>query len=209
MESVILKQTSKRRTWLLVAGVALCTIALFCFVFQISPKSLAIKLSDISKHHYFLTGFVSLLIAIIPIRIFMRLSTTSSSGFKIVDQNTGIYSKRIRVMIQNLRRSLRTQVSDESSVFIAKKDLAQLNLTNEEVLQEQTQIINRQKDLERALILSIVYKQKIIICFIDKKNNIKRHTLASIWHVDDANVCIKAGDVISVIPVKSIYKVEI
>jgi hypothetical protein len=87
--------------------------------------------------------------------------------------------------------------------FIEKEKAGLLTFPQFDVLQSFDEITQREKDLNSALTLGNLHKQKIKIFFQDIIS--KKHIETTIWQVNSTHISLKGG---MVIPVKSIYKIE-
>jgi hypothetical protein len=211
METTILKNRQKNRAFLLVIGMVFLVSASLSFIFHATPREMIMKLSEFAKHHYFLTGFISLVVAFSSFQIYSY--SAEGASYRTTISGSGVLlnsrKRRMKVLIQNLKRTILPNRDISDSVFTKKIELAGLSLANEEVLSNPKEILLRQGYIEVALNLGKRYNQKVIISFFDRKNELRRHTLAAIWQHENECVYIKSGEVISIIPVKCIYKVEI
>lgn len=206
METTIVNHKNKHLTVLLSLSIAFGIFAMFCFVLHLSPKQMAESLSDFAKHHYFLFGFISLSIAVIILKIYLdRTAITRSRGGSYPAQILQRTRRRkLKVMYQNIKRSIDHQAAEPQSTYTAKEALLQVKLKAAEALANEEERKMRWNDLQTALSLGNLYKQKVIICFYDGAT--RKHTLATIWHVDPEMVSLKGG---ALIPVKNIYRVEL
>lgn len=204
METHAEKMNNRSRNILLAVSSIFLFIALFCFIFHISPKELSHQLANFAKHHYFLTGFICLVVSIVSFKYYHHQPASTDNSKTIVPVGR-IRSKRrrLKVMLQNLKRSLDAS-NDKKSIFINKSEIAGMKFGSSEVLRHLDDMEARKRDLKNALALGNLYKQKVIIIFDDK--GIKRHTLATVWHLDDENVGLKGG---TFIPIRTIYKVDL
>lgn len=206
METTIKTRKNSGVFPLLFSG-ALVALALVCFVLHLSPKQVALALSEFARHHYFLTGFIFLVLALISMKYYGReIENNESNGGVAVHKMPGRSKRRLKVMVQNFKRSVDPYRDESESLYVSKEALYNLKFQKKEVLEDQEQRQKRKADLQAALSLGNLYKQKVIICFKEDASSLQKHTLATVWHVDDENVCLKGGNVI---PVKNIYKVEL
>ncbi|MBL7911391.1 MAG: hypothetical protein JNJ41_10085 [Bacteroidia bacterium] len=95
-------------------------------------------------------------------------------------------------------------MNNSESEFIAKENIDSLTFPQFDVLQSNDEIKQREKDLNAALTLGNLHKQKIKIFFQDVVS--KKHVETTIWQVNSMHISIKSG---LVIPVKSVYKIEL
>lgn len=206
METTIASQKNKHMTLLLSLSVIFGIFAVFCFVLQLSPAAMAASLSEFAKHHYFLFGFLSLAVAVIILKIYLDRTAITKSRRNTYPAQILQQTKRrkLKALYQNIKRSIHHQTAEPQSTYVSKENIVQLKLKAAEALAGADDRNMRWNDLQTALSLGNLYKQKVIICFYD--GALRKHTLATIWHVDPENVSLKGG---AVIPVKNIYRVEL
>lgn len=211
METAILKSRQKNRTFLLVIGMVFLIIASLSFIFHATPREMILKFSEFAKHHYFLSGFISLVVALTSFKMYSY--STEGATYKPTFGGSSVFinsrKRKMKVLIQNLKRTMLPSMDVHDSVFTRKNEIADLYLCDEEVLNNPREMLLRQGDIEVALSLGKRYNQKVIISFFDWKSELRRHTLAVIWQIENDSIYIKSGEVISIIPIKCIYKVEI
>lgn len=207
METIINKHnTSGKKTLLIAISAMLTVISILSFIFHISPAKMIETLADFSRHHYFLMGFLSLTSALILLKRYLdhEHSQQEKIHSNTLSRSKPLRRRRVRVFMQNLQRTLETYKTPSIPVYIDKKEIIKLKISPNEILIDENQRKERKELLDKALSLGNVYKQKVIICFVNKEQ--KFQTLATIWHVDDENLCLKGG---AIIPVQNIYKIEL
>lgn len=177
-------------------------VFLSCLVLHLNPLELEGKIFEFAEHHYFWFGFISFLIGMTFLRVYILLyeqvSNPSSKGY------IGIKS-----MFENSNKTKqafsRNEVSDSSLdyQFIEKNKINTLNFPKEDVLNSPEQIKMREFELIKSMSLGNRYKHKVKIFFRDI--NAKRYTETTIWYADTKYITIKGG---IALPVRSIYKIE-
>lgn len=206
METTVVDQKSKSFAILISVSTVFGVLALIFLTLHLWPTGIAEALSEFAKHHYFLAGFISLCIALTVLKIY--LDRTVITKQRANGQPTQILRRtkrrKLKVIYQNIKRSIDHSTAETDSIFISKEDIVNLKLRVNEVLSNARDRELRWNDLQTALRLGNLYKQKVIICFYD--GVIRKHTLATIWHLDNEHVSIKGG---AVLPVKNIYKIEL
>lgn len=200
METTINKSQSERNTILIAIGVFFGCIGMLCIILHTSPMEILKNLADFAAHHYFLAGFVFLMISLVCFKFYFG---KNEDAVKRISQNKNRAMKR-RILLANLKRRVGIIGNSEQSLYIKKEKITSLKFKNEEVLESKADQDNRRETLQKARVLGNLYKQKVIICF--KDNESAKHTLATIWHADDEYLSLKGG---ATIPVKRIYKIEI
>lgn len=195
--------TPKSKPVLIFLSTLFGFIGITGLALHVSPIEMLNWLAGFAKHHYFLVGFISLVLAIICLKLYVSGSESSMrEGITLRGSKIKRLMKRKNFFI-NLRKSLTTKNFSTDSNYIQKERIISLKFTRNEVLTESSAIEKRCADLQKALFLSNTYKQKVYIFFKDAES--KKYTLATIWHADKDYVCLKGG---ATLPVSSIYKVE-
>jgi len=173
-------------------------------VLHISPQQVANYLADFAKHHYLIAGFICLVISVVLLSSIETIVKESNPS-KMIQAGTTRRSRRkkMRVMVSNIAKTIHPHSTESGSQLVDKSHILANGIHPTETLTDATAKFNRMTELKNALSLGNLYKQKVIIYFMD--GPVKKHTVATIWHVDEENVCLKGG---AVLPVKSIYKIN-
>ena len=87
---------------------------------------------------------------------------------------------------------------------IEKENLAQLQFPDQEVLSDPADMLERDTELKRALILGNTERSKSKIYFEDDKGFFMVET--TIWGVTDKRVILKQGNVI---PIQRVHKISV
>jgi len=187
---------------IVIATIASCLI-LLTIVFHLRLNELEKDFENFATHHYFLVGFISLVIVLYCIKLYNNTPEKISS-FNIFRKQ--IRNKRILKQIEVIEKhkeELISKINNSESQFIEKEKAGLLTFPQFDVLQSFDEITQREKDLNSALTLGNLHKQKIKIFFQDIIS--KKHIETTIWQVNSTHISLKGG---IVIPVKSIYKIE-
>lgn len=200
METVVNKTLTERNAKLVALGAVLGCLGIVCIILHISPVMILEALKEFAKHHYFLAGFIFLILSLVCLKFYFKKN--EETGLQISRKKSRVMKRRI--LLSNLRRSIGFIGDPGQSLYIKKEKITSLKFSNNEVLPSREDQELRKEVLQKARVLGNLYKQKVIICF--KDNDSSKHTLATIWHTDDEHVSLKGG---ATIPVKRIYKIEI
>ena len=106
--------------------------------------------------------------------------------------------------IENYKKQLANKIDHAKSKMIEKENLGSLSFMPHDVLLASDDLKQRENDLNNALKLGNTYKHKVKIYFRDIESN--KHLETTIWQLDEQNITLKSG---IILPIKSIYKVEI
>lgn len=203
METSIRKQDNGKRAFLIALSSIFALTGVVCFIFHLSPRELFHALAEYSEHHYLLVSFICLAVAFISYKFYSE----QRSGNKHVSPSflsPARKRRELKVLLRNLQRSINTATYNGPVGFVDKEKIGSIQFDNREELRSSEEKQLRQEILEKALILGNTYKQKVFIYFRAEGQDL--YTLATIWHVDSENICIKGG---AIIPVKSIYKIKL
>ncbi|MDO9001204.1 MAG: hypothetical protein Q7W45_15680 [Bacteroidota bacterium] len=188
---------------IILATISACII-LLSIILHVKLVELEHDLEDFATHHYFLTGFISLTVMLVCIRLYNDTPDKVSS-FNILKKQTR--NKRLLKKIERIeqyKKQLRSKIENAKSKIIEKENVGSLSFLPDDVLLTLDDLKQRESDLNNALKLGNTYKHKVKIYFKDTESN--KHLETTIWQVDNQNIVLKSG---IVLPVKSIYKVEI
>lgn len=200
METTISKTQIERNTKLIAIGAFFGCIGIICFILHLSPSAILEKLADFAAHHYFLAGFIFLIISLASLKFYY---TKNQDEAVRISRGKSRALKR-RILLASFKRKIGFARDSENSLYVKKEGIVSLKFNNEEVLASKQDQENRSEVLKKARVLGNLYKQKVIICFKDNVNT--KHTLATVWHADEEHVSLKGG---ATIPVKRILKIEI
>ncbi len=187
---------------IVIATIASCLI-LLTIVFHLRLNELEKDFENFATHHYFLVGFVSLVILLYCIKLYNNTPEKVSS-FNIFRKQ--IRNKRIIKQIEVIEKhkeELISKINNNESELFEKENIGSLTFPEFDVLQSIDEVNQRDKDLNNALTLGNLHKQKIKIFFQDIIS--KKHIETTIWQVNSTHISLKGG---MVVPVRSIYKIE-
>ena len=202
METKTNNSNSKAKALFATIGILATLIFITCIVFHITPSVLADSIINFAIYHYFLIGLISFTIALSCWKIYTTLDEKiEARSQKIKTPYTRMLRKKA-IMVKNLRNLYFKKAQDES-LFIKPEEVSTLKFTNEDVLKDEKLRIQRQRDLQKAMVLGNSFKQKVILLFKDYKSN--KHLMTTVWHSSSEYISLKGG---VVLPVKSIYKIE-
>jgi hypothetical protein len=194
---------SRNNAVLIVIGTIASCFILLTILFHLRISELEKDFENFATHHYFIVGFVSLVILLYCIKLYNNTpeKITSFNIFRKQIRNKRII-KEIEV-IEKYKDELISKINNSESVLIEKEKAGLLTFPRFDVLQSFDEITQREKDLNSALTLGNLHKQKIKIFFQDIIS--KKHIETTIWQVNSTHISLKGG---VVVPVRSIYKIE-
>lgn len=200
METAVCKTQNEGSVKLIAIAAILGCIGTLCIILHTSPIEILKKLADFAAHHYFLAGFVFLIISLVCLKFYYG---KNEDAVMRISQRKSRAMKR-RIFLANLKVKAGFISNPEESLYIKKERITAIKFNNVEVLESKSDQYNRKEVLQKARVLGDLYKQKVIISF--KDNDSSKHTLATVWHTDDEHVSLIGG---VTIPVKRVYKIEI
>lgn len=202
MESNRLKSNSKIKAILLIIGILGTVTLLSCVLLHITPVIIGNSILDFATHHYFLMGFISLTVAIVCWKMYISLDEKIDSRYQRNNLNNTRPQRKRNLMLNKLH-DLYSKKKDDESQFIKPESLSKLKFTDDDVLKDEAERQQRQRDLQRATVLGNSFKQKVILRLKDYHS--KKHLMTTVWHSNSEHISLKGG---IVLPVKSIYKIE-
>lgn len=202
METKKNNSNSKAKAFLGTVGILATLVFITCIVFHITPSVLADSILNFALYHYFLIGLISFTMAVSCWKIYTSLDEKIEARHqKIKTPYTRIQRKKT-IMVKKIRNLYFKKAQDES-LFIKPEEVSALKFTNEDVLKDEKLRVERQRDLQKAMVLGNSFKQKVILLFKDYNSN--KHLMTTVWHSSSEYISLKGG---IVLPVKSIYKIE-
>ncbi|MBL7935377.1 MAG: hypothetical protein JNM51_06175 [Bacteroidia bacterium] len=189
---------------ILMLSVIPITIFILSILFHITPLGLLDIVSEFAVHHYFLSGFL----AVIAFSICMRAFLYNNDKITQLQND-----KRIASQLKINRRKARIQKFKNNIALklfalrnrLQKKEIKNSNKYHEkDVLASQEEVQIRQYDLMYAMKLGNSFKQSVKLYY--KESNLNKRIESAILFVSNEHVTLKGG---YVLPIKSIYKVEI
>jgi hypothetical protein len=204
MENKSTKEITRLNALLIIISTVAACLILISFILHIKIIELEAEFINFATHHYFLVGFISLIVMAVCIKLYNDTPERISS-FNIFKQQTR--NKRLLKKIQRVeqyKKQLRLKIENAKSRFIEKENVAELTFPSADVLESLDDINQREIDLKNSLMLGNCYKHKVKIYFKDIDSN--KHIETTVWQLDSKVVTIKSG---ITLPVRSVYKVEI
>lgn len=193
---------NKQNKILLIVSVIPITIFVLSIIFHVTPLRLLTIVSDFAVHHYFVSGFL----AIVAFSIIMRAFFNNNK--KISDlQSEEILASQLKVRKRRARlQKFKNNISIKLSALKVRfnKNVLNVKYSENDVLTSHDEIKLRQHDLINAMKLGNSFKQSVKLYY--KESNLNRCVEAAILFVSNEHVTLRGGDVL---PIKSIYKVEI
>lgn len=183
-------------------GVTLFTAALFISIFLLlGMPFLQIENSiiDFAQHHYFLMGFISLATLVLMTRLYLSVNRV----FKRTTLNKPAVNDS-KNRFERFKDKLNSRINGKEVKRVDKSQLNSLEFPNEDVLLSKQEAIERELDLQRAMKLGNAVKHKVRIFF--KANNSINYVETTVWAANPYHINLKGG---IVLPVKSVYKIEI
>lgn len=147
----------------------------------------------LTKEQYFYLGVINFIIALTCIRIFDSLNPIRRQGR---NQLVGLNKPNNLSRLYNWGKQVQLQ-------YVDKNQIPKLKFSNQDVLSKE-EAIARDRDLQRAMNLGNSLKHKVKIFFKDQES--EKYTETTIWYANNNHICLKSG---IVLPVKSIYKIEL
>ncbi len=199
----ISKINSQNKIILFFSIIALL-IFLCSIIFHITPLKMLDFVSDFTVHHYFLSGFFAVLLFSICMKLYFFNTNIINAlhGEKKLLRDLKIKDRKKR--IQNFRKNvslkvklIKNKMTPKNYVSISKYNKSDILLTNE-------QIEIRNQDLKYAMNLGNTLKQNVKLYY--KEFNLHKCIETVILFVNNEHVAVRGG---LVLPIKSIYKVEI
>jgi len=202
MKTTDVKSNSKVKALLATIGIVAALIFTTCLVLHIAPGVMADSIIDFSLHHYFLMGFISLTVAVACWKMYTSIDVKIEAHYQKKNTPYTRTQKKRTLMFKNILEHYFKKV-EEQSEFIERETLTTLKFPEEDVLKSDIEKQQRQRDLQKAMVLGNSFKQKVIVMFRDYKSS--KRLATTIWHSNTEHISLKGG---IVLPVKSIYKIE-
>jgi hypothetical protein len=178
-------------------------LAVFIFILTIVayfiPTSLINDIYEFEQHHFFLFCFISLSIFFFFLRLYISLSQKDGKLNRELTKMKKTFQEK---QFKHLENKIDLHTLVYQSEDIDKKDIAKLEFESNDVLQSNDDVLIRERDLNKAMVLGNSYKHKVKIFFRDLKSFKKVET--TVWFVDDKHVALKEG---VILPKKAIYKI--
>jgi hypothetical protein len=200
MEAINKTLKSKTNTLLILLIVIPVIITVTCLTLNISPFQLEWLIIDFAVHHYFIFGFISLIL-FLSIKFYFFESNEPKKNRNFSEMLKKVYYRNLR---RKRRYSTYNNHKNEETkiVIVDKKNIGFLNYSNQDVLLSNDEKKMRENELKKSMTLGNQYKQKVKIFFKDDHKTMLVET--TVWSADPNYISLKGG---VVIPVRSIYKV--
>lgn len=203
MKTINQHQKSGLKAILILIGLMAFAVFLASIFFHMKPSVLANTIIDFSTHHYFLMGFISVIVLLFCYKFYITLSEQIEKDQVYRKQGMSrsqIIGKHIRSVNDKWYRNTDRKVSE----FVDKFKVSELIFDKGDVLQSEEEKSKREESLTKAMMLGNSVKHKVRIYFRDRESD--KHIETTIWHANSNHISLKGG---LVLPVRSIYKVEI
>jgi hypothetical protein len=203
METIKSNSHSKIKAFMILIGLSAAFIFMLSIILHIDPLNMADSVIDFANHHYFLMGFISLIVMLICFKIYSSIDKVIDNNYVQKTMPGYTRAKRKRKMLLSLLENTYYQTQKLRSHSVEKDSIKGLKFIDKDVL-DQESALERKANLEKAVMLGNAIKHKVRIFFKDQQSN--KHVETTIWHADERYISLKGG---ITIPVRSIYKVEI
>jgi uncharacterized membrane protein len=193
---------NKQNRLLLILSVIPILIFLFSILFHVTPLRLLAIASDFAVHHYFISGFLAIVTFLIIMRTFLnnKKKITDIHNEKILASQ--LKSRNRRARLQKFKNNISIKLLALKNRF--KKDVLNIKYSENDVLSSLEEIHIRQSDLLNGMKLGNTFKQSVKLHY--KESNLNKCIESAILFVSNEHVTLKGG---YVLPIKSIYKVEL
>jgi len=196
------KSNSKSKALLALISLIGALVFLASVVLHIAPLNMLKSIIDFSSHHYFLMGFISLAVVVISIKLYNAIDLEFEKQFNNKNNPNYIINKQRR--FSRIREQIYLQTNKFKSKHIDKEKIKKLKFPSNDVLIAEEDKTERNSNLLKAMMLGNSIKHKVKIYFKDINNY--KHVETTVWYANSNHINLKGG---VIIPVKSIYKVEI
>jgi hypothetical protein len=206
METKKTSQKSKaREKALAIMSLGASSILLLtCIVLHVNPLQLEGLIFDYAVHHYFMFGFISLLLVLFSIKLYLSIYNEALKNPADISQIIRASFHKRRYKPKYYYNEINSTIEKSNIAFVDTKTIDHLNFSQEDVLINHEQKKLRELELKKSMTLGNQYKQKVKIFFQDE--NRKLFTETTVWHADQKYISLKGG---VALPVRSIYKVVI
>ena len=202
--SRIIKSINTRNRILIGLGVLTLCFFITSIILHISALKMIVIISDFAVYHYFLTGFISLILFSICLKYYLDNNERIQSILKKDKDLIYVKLNKRRQRIQKFKSGIAQKIRLLKTNIYSKQIIDKKRFNHSDVLIKDDDKSNRQEDLKNAMKLGNSFKHKVNILY--KESGIIKRIESIILFVSNEHVTITGGDVI---PVKSIYKVNI
>ena len=146
-------KTSNSNIKALIAVIGLIATCIFiaCIVLHTNPFILADSIIDFTIHHYFLMGFISLIIMVFCLKLYYTIDDRLEKSFISKQPGGPTRIAKRHKKTQLLRELLSFKVYNSRSKLIDKAEILQLKFLKEDVLKTENDHKNRHEELNRAV----------------------------------------------------------
>lgn len=204
MEKDKVNSKSKLRAILILLGILAFSMFLTSILLHVKPSLMADSIINFSTHHYFLIGFISLTMVLVCYKFYESVSEKIEKVHQLRKKRGITRAQMINEGFLEVKEKIYHNAHKLVSQQIDKQKVKELSFDNNDVLKSEEEKIRRQDNLAKAMMLGNAIKHKVRIYFRDKESN--KHIETTVWHASSSHISLKGG---IVLPVKSIYKVEI
>ncbi len=171
-------------------------------ILHIAPLNMLKSIIDFSTHHYFLIGFLGLVILLISVKLYNTMDEEFEKQFHTKNGINYIRKEKSK-RFASLKNKINTHTNNLKTKFIEKEQITSLKFPDSEVLTSNEEIVERNNNLMKAMTLGNSIKHKVKIHFKDVYNH--NYVETTVWYANSKHIALKGG---IIIPIKSIYKVE-
>lgn len=204
METLKINSNATTKFFLTSFAAIFAIIFLASIILYSKPMLVTNDIVDFAVHHYFLTAFIALILFLICIKYYFTYTEAGKRKYAIKKNYRASRMLKRKERMQHFSKQFSLKIQTIKSQFIDKSKVNDLYFSKTDVLDSIDEITKRNQDLQVAMKLGNNYKHKVKLFFKDKFTN--KHLETTIWYTDSNYVTLKGG---IILPVKSIYKVEI
>lgn len=190
---------------IVIGLTSLCLIVLlFSILFHITPLKMMTIVADFAAHHYFLVGFFALLFFFVGMKAYFANAEEINGLRNERHKYMSIKLKQRRTRIQNFKNGIALKIHAlKNRINRSERNLI-VKYPSTDVLVSDEEAKIRQQDLNHAMKLGNTFKQNVKLYY--KESNLHKCIETAILFVSNEHVTIRGG---VVLPIRSIYKVEI
>jgi hypothetical protein len=185
-------------------SIAALLILICSITFHITPFKMYGLLSEFAVHHYFLSGFFALAVFSICLKNYF---TNQEEIDDLKNEKNLLFKNKIKQRkqrIQKFKNNIALKILSFKNRVNKKNVRVNAKYSLNDVLLSQEEVELRQHNLSHAMKLGVSFKQNVKLYY--KESNLHKCIETVILFVNSDHVTVRGGDVL---PVKSIYKVEI
>jgi hypothetical protein len=185
-------------------SIAALLILICSITFHITPFKMYGLLSEFAVHHYFLSGFFALAVFSICLKNYF---TNQEEIDDLKNEKNLLFKNKIKQRkqrIQKFKNNIALKILSFKNRVNKKNVRVNAKYSLNDVLLSQEEVELRQHNLSHAMKLGVSFKQNVKLYY--KESNLHKCIETAILFVNSEHVTIRGG---IVLPVRSIYKVEI